>query len=417
MKAHLQATGHAVPSPETQRQCCVRLPAVAPTRASGGYTCPKCGMGPMPWGPMKEHLQATGHLKPARGTKQQCRVGSQTAGGEAASTAFMKKALLDTLLASEIIRKGGTVSIQTLAMASRWGGTRASSGMGPLRLYLLHNDSFTVDELGRASVAKLQLESNSKHSAADDRGWVNPHSYEVHRGRSVRRHSGSCSSSCSSSSSSSKSSCSSNSDRSKSSSSSSSWAIGPRRAKAAQDVETDPRRARAAQAAIAGKDSDGKAPLGFAAKAKAAKPKALARLLEMSADPMVSEASKELPSCEKSKEAPEPDASVCDSVLPRPAERGRKRPHSQAASSEEHHLRDWLLGLDSGSGALLQYADALMNEFDGCLQQIGASFYSACESKSILASVDPVFWEAVGVERFGHKMLFARGLAKLQAIM
>lgn len=73
----------------------------------------------------------------------------------------------------------------------------------------------------------------------------------------------------------------------------------------------------------------------------------------------------------------------------------------------------WLEGLDDGVGAMLQYYDALCAEFDGDLSMIAAAKVEGGERKGILGAVDASFWETVRVEKIGHKMLFAKGIAKL----
>eukprot|EP00929_Paragymnodinium_shiwhaense_P007367 TRINITY_DN11126_c0_g1_i2.p1 TRINITY_DN11126_c0_g1~~TRINITY_DN11126_c0_g1_i2.p1 ORF type:complete len:2684 (+),score=826.66 TRINITY_DN11126_c0_g1_i2:133-8184(+) len=76
-------------------------------------------------------------------------------------------------------------------------------------------------------------------------------------------------------------------------------------------------------------------------------------------------------------------------------------------------LQEWLEGLDDGQGAMVQYFDILMAEFDGDLAQIAAAKAEAGPQQGLLATVDPSFWETVKVSKAGHKMLFARGIAKL----
>lgn len=79
--------------------------------------------------------------------------------------------------------------------------------------------------------------------------------------------------------------------------------------------------------------------------------------------------------------------------------------------SREAELRSWLLSLDDGKGSLLQYEEAIVTEFDGDLVQVCAAWQGNIEGKSLLDSVDPEFFVAIGVRRTGHKFLFARGMA------
>jgi hypothetical protein len=76
-------------------------------------------------------------------------------------------------------------------------------------------------------------------------------------------------------------------------------------------------------------------------------------------------------------------------------------------------LRAWLSSLDDGAGAMLSYFDVLAVEFDADLQQIAAAKVEGGTTLSLLGVVDPSFWETVKVQKAGHKMLFARGIAML----
>lgn len=80
-------------------------------------------------------------------------------------------------------------------------------------------------------------------------------------------------------------------------------------------------------------------------------------------------------------------------------------------------LHAWLMSLDDGGGAMLNYFDVLNVEFDGDLDQIAAAKVhnpgQMFTNMGWISSVDPSFWEVVGVQQVGHKMLFARGIAYL----
>ena len=92
----------------------------------------------------------------------------------------------------------------------------------------------------------------------------------------------------------------------------------------------------------------------------------------------------------------------------------RSRSHADCLSPRPgFQLRDWLLGLDAGHGALLQYTDALVREFDGDPSQIRAVWRRSDLGESKLDSVDPSFWVAVGVRSLGHKLTLARGITLL----
>lgn len=60
---------------------------------------------------------------------------------------------------------------------------------------------------------------------------------------------------------------------------------------------------------------------------------------------------------------------------------------------------------------MLSYFEVLAAEFDADLNQIAAAKVEG--GVGILGAVDPSFWETVSVIKTGHKMLFARGIAKL----
>lgn len=88
-----------------------------------------------------------------------------------------------------------------------------------------------------------------------------------------------------------------------------------------------------------------------------------------------------------------------------------KRPRVDDTRAAE--LREWLNSLDDGAGAMQQYFDTLATEFDADLAQIAAAKVEGGEKRGILGAVDPSFWETVRVVKTGHKMLFAKGIAKL----
>ena len=75
-------------------------------------------------------------------------------------------------------------------------------------------------------------------------------------------------------------------------------------------------------------------------------------------------------------------------------------------------LQNWLKTLDGGKGRMLQYQEMLVNKFDADLAKIAAA-HLACSNPNIPGAVEPAFWEAIGIAKAGHKMLFARGIAQL----
>lgn len=77
-------------------------------------------------------------------------------------------------------------------------------------------------------------------------------------------------------------------------------------------------------------------------------------------------------------------------------------------------MRQWLVGLDDGAGAMLQYFDVLAAEFDCDLSQIAeVKVQSVDEKVGVLDNVDPSFWGTVKVAKAAHKLLFAKGIARL----
>jgi len=91
---------------------------------------------------------------------------------------------------------------------------------------------------------------------------------------------------------------------------------------------------------------------------------------------------------------------------------------SHKASEEQNRfdkLLKWLKGLDNGKGAMIRFFDPLVSEFDGDLMQIAAAMKDSGEKSrcSLVETVDPMFWDVLGVETIGQKMLLARGIAKL----
>ena len=71
------------------------------------------------------------------------------------------------------------------------------------------------------------------------------------------------------------------------------------------------------------------------------------------------------------------------------------------------------MSLDDGAGELMMYFVNLASALDCDLANVEKFKIDGGESYGILGVVDPSFWETVGVIRVGHKMLFARGIARL----
>jgi hypothetical protein len=85
-----------------------------------------------------------------------------------------------------------------------------------------------------------------------------------------------------------------------------------------------------------------------------------------------------------------------------------------SASNARHEaMRDWLRSLDDGRGAMMEYFESIEREFDADLDQILALKLEQPVNAGQLGTVDPILWEACGVNRVGHRLLFARGINSL----
>eukprot|EP00747_Dinoflagellata_sp_TGD_P031036 gnl/TRDRNA2_/TRDRNA2_135025_c0_seq2.p1 gnl/TRDRNA2_/TRDRNA2_135025_c0~~gnl/TRDRNA2_/TRDRNA2_135025_c0_seq2.p1 ORF type:complete len:661 (-),score=163.64 gnl/TRDRNA2_/TRDRNA2_135025_c0_seq2:50-2032(-) len=80
----------------------------------------------------------------------------------------------------------------------------------------------------------------------------------------------------------------------------------------------------------------------------------------------------------------------------------------------EQQLWDWLTELDGGRGSLQRYFDVIRTEFDADFAQIGASRLAEPIGAGALGSIDPSFFEVVGVKSVGHRLLFAKGILGLK---
>lgn len=85
-----------------------------------------------------------------------------------------------------------------------------------------------------------------------------------------------------------------------------------------------------------------------------------------------------------------------------------------AMDDNEQATWDWLEGLDGGRGSLLQYFGTIKSEFDADFTQIAAARLDTPSGPGALGSIEPSFFEALGVTKAGHKMLFAKGILALQ---
>lgn len=88
-------------------------------------------------------------------------------------------------------------------------------------------------------------------------------------------------------------------------------------------------------------------------------------------------------------------------------------PSARPGPRDADQLRKWLLSLSHGDEALLQYHQALVDEFDGDLKQIAAARMEGVTSAGSCAHVDPEFWETIRCTKAGHKLLLAKGICDL----
>lgn len=82
-------------------------------------------------------------------------------------------------------------------------------------------------------------------------------------------------------------------------------------------------------------------------------------------------------------------------------------------NEDERPVWDWLRGLDNGHGALCRYFDVLRREFDADFSQIAAAKFPTPISPGTLGSIDPSFFEVLGVTSAGHRLLLAKGILAL----
>eukprot|EP00747_Dinoflagellata_sp_TGD_P180767 gnl/TRDRNA2_/TRDRNA2_33794_c0_seq1.p1 gnl/TRDRNA2_/TRDRNA2_33794_c0~~gnl/TRDRNA2_/TRDRNA2_33794_c0_seq1.p1 ORF type:complete len:715 (+),score=92.32 gnl/TRDRNA2_/TRDRNA2_33794_c0_seq1:35-2146(+) len=80
---------------------------------------------------------------------------------------------------------------------------------------------------------------------------------------------------------------------------------------------------------------------------------------------------------------------------------------------KEKVLWEWLSSLDRGVGALLQYFEVIRQEFEADFTQIAAARLPEPISPGTIGSIDPTFFEVVGVKPLGHRLLLAKGILEL----
>lgn len=75
---------------------------------------------------------------------------------------------------------------------------------------------------------------------------------------------------------------------------------------------------------------------------------------------------------------------------------------------------EWLKSLDGGRGSLLRYFEVLRDEFECDFAQLAAARLEKPVSPGALGHLEPSFFEALGVEQVGHRLLLARGILALE---
>ena len=79
-------------------------------------------------------------------------------------------------------------------------------------------------------------------------------------------------------------------------------------------------------------------------------------------------------------------------------------------------LEQWLRSLDKGHGQMLCYLPQLQREFDN-LHQIAAAWKPCGPGRSLLHAVDPLIFDALHVEKLGHRLLIAKGIKALSQLL
>lgn len=91
--------------------------------------------------------------------------------------------------------------------------------------------------------------------------------------------------------------------------------------------------------------------------------------------------------------------------------------HPQDATAEQDEnskfFESWLLSLEP-RGGMLQYLEPLVREFTDA-HQLTASLVPSGEGASVIAAVDPVIFEVLGVRSLGHRLMLAKGIVALAA--
>lgn len=77
-------------------------------------------------------------------------------------------------------------------------------------------------------------------------------------------------------------------------------------------------------------------------------------------------------------------------------------------------LEEWLRSLDQGRGTMCQYLEPLQRESLTVPEALLAAVQeSTSAQQSVVSRIDTSLWEILGVQKFGHKLLLARGIIAL----
>eukprot|EP00927_Polykrikos_kofoidii_P087217 TRINITY_DN9991_c0_g1_i3.p1 TRINITY_DN9991_c0_g1~~TRINITY_DN9991_c0_g1_i3.p1 ORF type:complete len:894 (+),score=182.90 TRINITY_DN9991_c0_g1_i3:76-2682(+) len=111
---------------------------------------------------------------------------------------------------------------------------------------------------------------------------------------------------------------------------------------------------------------------------------------------------------------PPPPAYRGDRTNARSGGAGAAAPTSSRRVGGETH-EEWLQRLDP-KGSMLRYLPALRREFSTMAEVAAAYVQPPPGSKGVLASVEPTFFQALGVESLGHRLVLAKGILALNGV-
>lgn len=109
---------------------------------------------------------------------------------------------------------------------------------------------------------------------------------------------------------------------------------------------------------------------------------------------------------------PQQPASVLKGVWQDEDEEEDEQPAGRGGG-EEAQLVAWLRSLDGGKGGLEKYLGPLQREF-GSLTSLPACVLPGTTGGSVVSRIDRSFWEALGVQSLGHRLLLAKGILALE---